>query len=249
MDELEVIVFISSIALAGWAIYKTFIVQYHPLFFSWNPGLGFVRLSVWLGFLFAANTVIRFSASDIVTNIVYIIFYLVMAYAVIKVSGQLDPIYRVSYRVDVLERRNSMAGFYLGARTLAIGLIFSGSIVGEGPGFYVVIGFFGMGWLALELAVYLLCKIRNWNLKKTILRESDIARTSIIAAWYISVALILRIACAGDFIGWGIGLRDFTVKSLPILILFIYSMFKLNYKQEVFFTLLYGALFLLRFPK
>ena len=161
MDELEFIALIGFSFLAGYAVYKTFTLQYHSLFFSWNPGLGFSRLAVWIGVAFASTTVIRFSASDIVTDIIYIFFYLVMGYALIKYAGQLDPVYRISYRVDVLERRNSIAGFYLGARTIAVAFIFSGAMIGEGPGFYVVLAFFGLGWLTLEAVVFLLCKIRN----------------------------------------------------------------------------------------
>lgn len=251
MDEFELFALIGSVVLAGWAIYKSATIQYHPLFFSWNPGLGFARLSVWLGFLFAGTTVVKFSASDIVTDSIYIFLYIVMGYALIKSIGQLDPIYRVSYRVDVLERRNSVAGFYLGARTLAIAFIFSGSMIGEGPGFYVALGFFGLGWLTLELSVWLLCKIRNWKLRDIIIRESDMFRTSVIAAWYITTAFILRLACAGDFMGWEIGFRDFAIKASPIFVLFVTSKFfsNLNPSNEVLFTLLYGMLFLLRMPK
>ncbi len=251
MDELEVFAFIGSIVFAGWAMYRTAIIQHHPLFFSWNPGLGFARASVWSGFVLIALTVIKFSASDIVTDITYISMYLVMGYALLKIAGQLDPVHRVSYRVDVLERRNSMAGYYLGARTLAIALIFSGSMIGEGPGFYVVLGFFGAGWLVLELSVWALCKIRNWKIRESILRESDVARTSVIAGWYIGIALILRLACAGDFLGWDIGLRDFVIKASPILVLIVVSkaFSKLSYKHETLLTVLYGLCFLLKLPK
>lgn len=251
MGDLEIFAFIGSIALAGWAMYRTATIQYHPLFFSWNPGLGFARLSVWLSFLVIGITVIKFSASDIVTDSIYIIFYLVMGYALIKSIGQLDPVHRVSYRVDVLERRNSVAGFYLGARTLAIALIFSGSMIGEGPGFYIVLGFFGLGWIVLELTIYFLCKMRNWKVREAILRESDVARTSVIAAWYVTLALILRLACAGDFMGWEIGLRDFAIKASPILVLLAVSKFfsNTNYNQEALITLSYGFLFLLKAPK
>ena len=251
MDELELFALIGSIVLAGWAAYRTATIQCHPLFFSWNPGLGFARLSVWLGFLFVGATVIKFSASDIVTDMTYIGLYLVMGYALIKSVGQLDPIYRVSYRVDVLERRNSVAGFYLGARTLAAALVFSGSMIGEGPGFYVVLGFFGLGWIVLELSVYLLCKIRGWKIRESILRESDVARASVIAVWYVTIALILRLACAGDFMGWEIGFRDFAIKASPVLVIFVVSKFfsNFNYKQEILITLFYGLFFLLKAPK
>lgn len=249
MDELEVFALIGSVTLASCAIFKTATIQYHPLFFSWNPGFGFARLSVWAGFLFAGAAVVKFSASDIVTDMTYVGLYLVMGYALIKAAGQLDPIYKVSYRVDVLERRNSAAGFYLGARTLAIALIFSGSMIGEGPGFYVVLGFFGLGWLTLEAMIYFLCVSRGWNLKKSILRESDMSRTAVIAASYVAIALVLRWACAGDFAGWAMGTRDFFVKASPILILFVFPVLRLHGTYEVWLTLIYGSLFLLKVPQ
>ncbi len=251
MDDLEFFAFIGSVALAVWAIIKTATIQYHSLFFSYNPGLGFARLSVWLGFLFAGLTIVHFSASDIVTDLVYIILYLVMGYGLIKFAGQLDPIYRISYRLDVLERRNSVAGFYLGARTLAIALIFSGSMIGEGPGFYVVVGFFGLGWLAMELLIYILCMTRGWKLRDAIIRESDIGRTLVIASWYLAIGMILRLACAGDFVSWTVGFRDFLFKALPVLGIIGVSLVSsnLNRTQEALLTFIYGTVFLLIIPK
>jgi hypothetical protein len=203
-------------------------------------------VSVWLGFLFAAVTIVKFSASDIVTNNLYIVFYLIMAYAVIKGAGQLDPVYRISYRVDVLERRNSAAGFYLGARTLAIALIFAGSIIGEGPGFYVVLAFFAAGWLTLEITVFLLCRMRHWNLRRLVGRDSNWASMSLIASWYFSGALVLRWACGGDFQGWEIAFRDFATKASPLFILFVFFLFRLSPAREAFVVLCFGALFIFR---
>jgi hypothetical protein len=266
MDDAEIMMFLAACGLAGWAVYRTTLAQYHPLFFSWNPGLGFARLSVWLGYLLVAMIVIQFSASDIVTDAVYIIFYLLIGYAAVKWAGQLDPVYRISYRVDALERRNSAAGIYLGGRTLAAALVFSGSLIGEGPGFHVLLSFFFLAWGIVEAMIAMLCASRKWRIADSVKMQADIPKASVIAAWYVSLGLIMHNACAGDFLGWGPSLRDFMIKAFPVAAVYFFAfIFKPAWNEtpdphtpvhsyttvrafplrEILLTVLYGSIFLM----
>lgn len=220
MDESELLVLVVSVAASLMAFSRTSVLRYHPIYFPWNPGLGFSKLCVWAGMALVAFVITFYSASDIVSNPVYIVFYLFMAYPVLKYFGQSDYLRDVHFGTHVLERRNSAAGFYLGVRTLATASIFAGCMVGEGPGFYVVLYFFLLGWAVMEISVYLLCLIRGWKIRRDILVSPDAGELTVICCWYFVIGFILQYACAGHFLGWAISTRDFFYKMIPVLALF-----------------------------
>jgi hypothetical protein len=162
--------------------------------------------------------VIAVWADESVTGI-YVVFYLVMGYAAVKFLGQtVVSAYGARSRVDVAERRNVPAALVVAAFTLATGLIFGGSLWGDADpvgddegGWWIVVGFFLMGWASLLVAFGLFLRREGGRLATRLQRERgrEDARTA--AVFLLSAAVVLTDAVSGDFWGWRHGILTFGV--------------------------------------
>jgi hypothetical protein len=158
MDDGEVFVFLLSLgaALAGVVVNST--ASLHPLHFRGNAAPGVVRLGTLAAMAWIAY-VIAFHADPSVTG-VYVVFYLVMGYAAVKLFGQAAAHgFGFRTRVDAGERRNVAAALVIAAFTVATGMIFGGSLWGEADpvgddegGWWIPLGFFVLGWATLMVA-------------------------------------------------------------------------------------------------
>ena len=217
MDGSEVIAFLFSLLLAVVGLVATRKGSLHSLYFRGNPGPGLVRLAVILSMLWI-GLVIAVWADESVTGI-YVVFYLVMGYAAVKFLGQtVVSAYGARSRVDVAERRNVPAALVVAAFTLATGLIFGGSLWGDADpvgddegGWWIVVGFFLMGWASLLVAFGLFLRREGGRLATRLQRERgrEDARTA--AVFLLSAAVVLTDAVSGDFWGWRHGILTFGV--------------------------------------
>ena len=214
MSEDEIFVFLIAGAVAISSIGMTSVNGLHALCLERNPGPGLVRLGIvggiaWLGIVLA------FFGDPSIQGI-YVWFYLVLGYAVIKLFGQvLGGMYGVSMRVDVAERRNWAAALFLAAFTFGTGLIFGGSLWGEADpyseyegGWWIPMGFFLLGWtlMSIMIAIYLLREPGRF--RTIVLQERDIGAASGAASFTLGTAVFMTDAVSGDFFGWGAGLMD-----------------------------------------
>jgi hypothetical protein len=160
MDESEVAAMLLSagVAVAANGFHRTNAL--HRLHFRDNPAPGIVRASVLLAMVWIAY-VLRYHADPSVTGI-YVLMYLVMGYAAIKLCGQTMALaYGARTREDVGERRNVAAAIVIAGFVLATGLIFGGSLWGEADpvggdegGFWIPRPFILLPWAALLLLFF-----------------------------------------------------------------------------------------------
>jgi hypothetical protein len=158
VDDAEVIIFVLSIGAAIAGVAATSTASLHRLYFRDNPAPGIVRFGVLLAMAWIAY-VLWFHADPSVTG-PYILFYLVMGYAVVKLLGQsIAQAHGFRTRVDVAERRNVPAAVVIAAFTVATGMIFGGSLWGEADpvgddegGWWIPLTFFLLGWGTLLIA-------------------------------------------------------------------------------------------------
>jgi hypothetical protein len=217
MDGSEVIAFLFSLLLAAAGMVATRKGSLHPLYFHGNPGPGLVRLAVILSMLWI-GLVIAVWADDSVTGI-YVVFYLVMGYAAVKFLGQtVVSAYGARSRVDVAERRNVPAALVVAAFTLATGLIFGGSLWGDADpvgddegGWWIVVGFFLMGWVSLLIAFGLFLRREAGRIAVRLRRERSLQDARAAAIFLLSAAVVLTDAVSGDFWGWRHGILTFGV--------------------------------------
>ncbi|TVR64778.1 MAG: hypothetical protein EA422_05905 [Gemmatimonadales bacterium] len=220
MDESEVLILIVAFVAMVGAWIGTMQAAMHRLYFRGNPGPGLVRAAV-LASLFWIWLVCLIWADDSVRG-VYVLFYLVLGYAAVKLFGHAGSrITGLRYRIDVLERRNPVAGLVMAAFVLATGLIFGGSLWGDADpvgddegGWWIVWGFFLMGWIALVMAFRIWLRRERKRFPGTsgsLRRTHDPEDGRAAALFLLAAAIPLTDAVAGDFWGWRHGLLTFGV--------------------------------------
>jgi hypothetical protein len=224
MEEDEVFVFIISIVLAfvGIGVNTTF--RLHRLNFRGNPAPGIVRAGIITAMGWIAFVLWRY-ADPSVTG-VYVLFYLVMGYAVVKLAGQsMAASYGLRTRVDAGERRNPAVALVLAAFILATGLIFGGSLWGEADavgddegGWWIPAAFFLLGWATLLIAFGLFLAREKGRLVVRLHRERSLADARAAGAFLLSSAVVLTDAVAGDFWGWRHGLFSFGLIAVLLLV-------------------------------
>jgi hypothetical protein len=222
MDPDEFVVFGISIflALLGLALSST--SQLHRLHFRNNPGIGLVKLAVWLSIGWVAFVLWRY-ADPSVTGI-YIWFYLVMGLAAVKLFGQAAGGLFVRFRVDVCERKNFAGALLLAAFVLATGLIFGGSLWGEADphgedegGWWIPLGFFLLGWVSMVLFTAIFFWREPGSARLQLLQERSWVNARAGAIYLFGLAVILTDAVAGDFYGWWHGLMTFGLVGAMLL--------------------------------
>jgi hypothetical protein len=217
-DEVAVLIAAALVAVAG--IVATSPAAMHRIYFRDNPGPGLVRAAILLGlgWIFLVTQV---WADESVTGI-YVVFYLVLGYAAIKLFGQLGArLFGLRMRVDVLERRNVAAGQLVAAFTLSTALIFGGSLWGDADpvgddegGWWIVGAFFLLGWVSLVCAFGLFLqreKRHQTGWGRGIRRNRNLENANAASLFLLAAAVSLTDAVSGDFWGWRHGLLTFGV--------------------------------------
>jgi hypothetical protein len=223
VDEGEVMVMVVASVVAIATAVATHTGGFHRLYLRHNPAPGIVRLAVllsmgWIGF------VLWRYADPSVTGI-YVVFYLVMGYAVVKLFGQLAATrYGARNRVDVVERRNVAAAIVIAAFTLATGLIFGGSLWGEADpvgdwegGWWIPLSFFLLGWTTLVIAFGLFLRREPGRLAQRLQRERSLADARAAGSYLLGVGVALTEAVSGDFWGWWHGLLTFGILAALVI--------------------------------
>jgi hypothetical protein len=195
----------------------------HRLYLRGNPAPGIVRLSVLLSMAWIGFVLWRY-ADPSVTGI-YVVFYLVMGYAVVKLFGQLAAaLFGARSRVDAVERRNVPAALVIAAFTLATGLIFGGSLWGEADpvgdwegGWWIPASFFALGWTTLVIAFWLFQRREGGKLARRLQRERSLDDARAAGSYLLGAGIALTEAVSGDFWGWRHGLLTFGVLAALVI--------------------------------
>lgn len=208
MDPDEVFLSILSLALGLWGAYRTRVSSLPTLFRRGNPGIGLCRLAVLLSMLWILFVLLFFADPSVVG--IYVLQYLAVGYAAVKWFGQIGArVFGTRLRVDVYERKNEAAAWFIAGWTLATGLIFGGSLWGEADpsgegegGWWIPVGFFLLGWISLLVATALYHGREPGVFRDQIRRERRVEDGRAAAAFVLSAAVVLADAVAGDFFGW-----------------------------------------------
>jgi hypothetical protein len=217
LDESEFFVFIVCAALGviGAGVNRTGAL--HRLYFRDNPGPGVIRLGVLLAMAWIGYVLWRHADPSV--RGIYVVFYLVMGYAAVKLFGQtVAGAYGARTRVDAAERRNLSAALVAAAFTLATGLVFGGSLWGEADplgegegGWWIPVTFFLLGWGFLVAVFGLFLRREAGRLSRRLQRERNAGDARAAAFFLLASAATLTDAVSGDFWGWRHALLTFGV--------------------------------------
>jgi hypothetical protein len=196
---------------------------FHRLYLRHNPAPGIVRLGVFLSMGWIGFVLWRYADPSV--RGIYVVFYLVMGYAVVKLFGQLAASrYGARTRVDAVERRNVPAALVIAAFTLATGLIFGGSLWGEADpvgdgegGWWIPVSFFLLGWTTLVIAFGLFLRREGGRLAQRLQRERSLADARAAGSFLLGTGIALTEAVSGDFWGWRHGLSTFGVLAALVI--------------------------------
>ena len=177
-----------------------------------NPGIGLLRLSVLAVVCWTAY-VIQYHGDPSIQGI-YVAFYLIMAYAVAKVFGQMGTsLYGLHLRSTVYERKNFAAALFIAGYTIATGIIFGGSVWGEADplsdaegGWWIPFGFFILGWINFNIVTRIYLWREPGNFSSQICQERDTAVAWSATVFMVSTSTIILKGVAGDFWGWQHGI-------------------------------------------
>jgi hypothetical protein len=146
-----------------------------------------------------------------------IVFLTLAGVAWLLAASSLFPWFGLSLRDDVVERGNVAALAGLCGALVAIGLIYAGGGLGEGPAYSNNFFSAGLGTVALFVLWFLL----EWGAKvsRSIVEDRDLASGIRLAAFLFAVGLVFGRAEAGDWHSAEATFRDFTRDGWPALVL------------------------------
>jgi hypothetical protein len=212
MDPDEIFIAVVSLGLALTGLQLNSTHRMHRLFFRDTRWIGLTRLATGAAMLWILFVLLKFADPSVAG--IYVWFYLLMGYAVVKTIAPLGAwLFGVRFRVDICERRNPAAAVFHAAFVLATGMIFGGCLWGEADpvgddegGWWIPLGFFFAGWGALLVAIAVFFWREPGPTRLRIRRDRNLPEARAAAAYTLVAAWLLTEAVAGDFYGWRHGL-------------------------------------------
>jgi hypothetical protein len=213
MSDDEFMVFIFTLAAGFVGAITLSSSRLHQFHTHANPGIGLHRLVVLLALLWTW-WVIRYHGDPSIVGF-YVVFYLVLSYAVVKVFGQLigPTILGFDVRREAFVGRNLPVALFTASLTLATGLLIGGSLWGEADplsdaegGWWIPFGFFLIGWVILMIATWLFVRRGGGRFRVQLRREHDLAAAMTGAVFVLASTTLILQGVAGDFWGWREGL-------------------------------------------
>lgn len=161
--------------------------------------------------------VLRTVASyDVVNDIRYLYMYFALGMAWVGTATYAFPIAGLIMRDDVIERRNAAVAAAIGGAILGIAAAYAGGNIGDGPGWWVVVGCaiiatagLFAAWIALEMVT---------GISEQITVERDASAGWRLGGFLFACGLVLGRAVAGDWFSLNATLSDALRRSWPVLV-------------------------------
>lgn len=209
MNEMEILVFL----LCGFFAVEFLKKWYRLLFDIWPPERNKVAKSAfaWLPFVPLAvycYTLKALASFDVVNDIFFIIFYIVIGYAWLYLGLILMSFFfDLSWIDDALNMNNKAALISVTGGFLGLTIIYSGANIGDGPGWWCVFFAGGLGltaWILLALLTNTFTQVFE-----RITVERDTSCGIRFGFYLLASGIILGRASAGDWTSFSMTIVEF----------------------------------------
>jgi uncharacterized membrane protein YjfL (UPF0719 family) len=171
---------------------------------------------------FVAVTLKFWGATEIRAKVTAVFFLTVVSAVWLILAAKLFPWFGLSLRNDAVERKNSSALIALCGAVLALGFVYAGANIGEGPSFTNnffcgVLGTasFFLLWFIVELV---------GKISRSIAEERDLATGLRMCGLLLAFGLILGRALAGDWHSKTATVQDFIRDGWPAAIFLVLTL-------------------------
>jgi uncharacterized membrane protein YjfL (UPF0719 family) len=173
-----------------------------------NFAFAIAHVGYYIGLLFAIGSAIVGPSNGLLTDVIDITVYGLLAIVLLNISIFLSDyliLRKFSVRKEIIEDQNAGTGVVEGAVSVASGLIIFGAVSGESDnllfGILTAVVFWAFGQLALIVTTRIYNWITPYNLHEHI--EKDNVAVGIgFAGAIIAIANLIRFGLTGDFDGW-----------------------------------------------
>lgn len=186
-----------------------------------NFAFAIAHVGYYIGLLFAIGSAIVGPSNGLLTDVIDIVVYGLLAIVLLNISIFLSDyliLRKFSVRKEIIEDQNAGTGVVEGAVSVASGLIIFGAVSGESEnllfGILTAVVFWAFGQLALIITTRIYNWITPYNLHEHI-EKDNVAVGVGFAGAIIAIANLIRFGLTGDFEGW---LPTFTEASFELVV-------------------------------
>jgi uncharacterized membrane protein YjfL (UPF0719 family) len=185
-----------------------------------NPAMGIAVAGYLFGVIWTITVLLNTLSYDLLIDVRNVLLYggigIVLLTAVALGTGR---VFLGMHMQEQLAARNVAAAIVVAGVYIATSLTYSGGLVGEGGGFWIMLLFFLFGQLALLGITYAFRWLTHYDDVQEI-ASGNIAAALALAGLLIAVGLIVRRALAGDYLGFLPSLGGFLLALVVVVVLY-----------------------------
>lgn len=185
-----------------------------------NPAMGIVVAGYLFGVIWTITVLLGTLSHNVVWDIRNVLIY--GCIGIVLLTGAALGTCRVCLGMAMREQlaaRNVAAAIVVAGVYIATSLTYSGGLVGEGGGFWIMLLFFLLGQVALLGITYAFRRLTSYDDVQEI-ASGNVAAALALAGLLIAVGLIVRRAIAGDYLGFLPSLGSFLLALLLAVVLY-----------------------------
>ena len=185
-----------------------------------NPAIGIAVAGYLFGVIWTITVLLGTLSYNLVLDIRNVLLYGCLGIVLLTVVALGTCRVFLGMRMqEQLAARNVAAAIVVAGVYIATSLTYSGGLIGEGGGFWIMLLFFLLGQLALLGITYAFRWLTRYDDVQEI-ASGNVAAALALAGLLIAVGLIVRRAVAGDYLGFLPSLGSFLLALLLAVVLY-----------------------------
>ena len=185
-----------------------------------NPAMGIVVAGYLFGVIWTITVLLGTLSYNVLWDIRNVLIYGCLG--IVLLTGAALGTCRIFLGMAMQEQlaaHNVAAAIVVAGVYIATSLTYSGGLVGEGGGFWIMLLFFLLGQVALLGITYAFRRLTSYDDVQEI-ASGNVAAALALAGLLIAVGLIVRRAIAGDYLGFLPSLGSFLLALLLAVVLY-----------------------------